>query len=328
MINLRHVEVFHAIMVAGSVTGAARILNVSQPAVTAVLKHCESQIKFKLFERSGGRLKPTKEAEALFPNVAAIFGRVDALDRMMQDLAGGRLGSLAIGAAFPIANGFLAQAVASFMRGCPGLRVTLQSHTSPQVIRSVVSREVELGIVHVPVTNAGIETEILTRWSIDCAMAADHPLAGKDEVQIEDLADLPIITYLPQIVFRPFIDRAFSEAGISPTVVAQVSIALTGIVLASHGVGVALVDTMLLQTLDVPGIAVRKLAPRIESQTLLLSIKDEPQSVMASAFVRHLKQHLAAHRDEGASLPRRSSSAPISTERSVKRGVPRRSLSK
>jgi DNA-binding transcriptional LysR family regulator len=116
MISLRHVEVFHAIMVAGSVTGAARILNVSQPAVTAVLKHCESLIKFKLFERAGGRLKPTKEAEALFPNVAAIFGRVEALDGMVRDLAGGALGSLSLAAAFPIANGFLAQAVATFMR--------------------------------------------------------------------------------------------------------------------------------------------------------------------------------------------------------------------
>jgi DNA-binding transcriptional LysR family regulator len=271
MINLRHVEVFHAIMVTGSVTGAARLLNVSQPAVTAVLKHCESRINIKLFERSGGRLKPTKEAEALFPNVAAIFGGVEALERVMQDLAGGQLGSLALAAAFPIANGFLAQAVATFMRERPGVRVTLQSHPSPHVIRSVVNREVELGIVHVPVTNTGIKTEVLTDWSIDCAVAADHPLAQKDEVHIEDLADLPIITYLPQIVFRPFIDRAFSQAGISPTVVAQVSIALTGLVLASHGAGVALVDTMLLQTLAVPGIVVRKLAPRIESQTLLSS---------------------------------------------------------
>jgi DNA-binding transcriptional LysR family regulator len=300
MINLRYVEVFHAIMVAGSVTGAARILNVTQPAVTAMLKHCESQIKFKLFQRTGGRLKPTKEAEALFPNVAAIFGRVEAFERMVQDLAGGALGSLAIGAAFPIANGFLAQAVASFMRERPGVRVTLQSHPSPQVISSVVSREVELGIVHVPVTNAGIETEILTHWSIDCAMTSDHPLARKKEVHIKDLAELPIITYLPQIVFRPFIDRAFSETGISPTVVAQVSIALTGLVLASHGAGIALVDTMLLQTLAVPGIVVRKLAPRIESQTLLLSVKDEPRSLMASAFVQHLKKQLAGRRAKGA----------------------------
>src|SRR5271168_4150847 len=47
--NLRHMEVFHAIMRTGSVTGAARALNVTQPAVSAVLKHCETQLKMKLF---------------------------------------------------------------------------------------------------------------------------------------------------------------------------------------------------------------------------------------------------------------------------------------
>ena len=157
-------------MITGSVTGAARMLNVSQPAVTAVLKHCESRIGFKLFDRIGGRLKPTKEADALFPNVAAIFGRFEALDAMVQDIAGGRLGSLSIAGAFPIANGLLAKAVATFMLDHPGVRVMLQSLSSPQVIGALTNRDVELGVVHVPVTNVGIETEVLTSWSIGCAV--------------------------------------------------------------------------------------------------------------------------------------------------------------
>ena len=293
MLSLRHLEVFHAIMITGSVTGAARMLNVSQPAATAVLKHCESRIKFKLFDRAGGRLKPTKEAEALFPHAAAIFGRFESLGRLTQDLAGGRLGSLTLAAAFPIANGFVARAVAGFISTHPGARVTLQSLTSPKVLQSLISREVELGMVNIPVTNEAIKTEVLTRWSIGCAMNTQHPLANRDVIRIKDLADWPIITYLPQVIFRPFVDQAFNVAAITPTIVAEVSIALTGIVLAAQGAGIALVDTMLLDTITVPGVVVRPLSPIIESQTLLLSIKEEPCSLMASAFVQHLKKQLA-----------------------------------
>src|ERR1700754_75544 len=137
MFTLRHIEVFHAIMQTGSVTGAARLLNVSQPAVSSVLKHCEARAGIKLFERSGGRLRPTPEAVALFPDVSAIYGRLDAMSRLMQDLAGGRLGSVSLAAAFPIANGYLAKAVASFLQERPGIRVALQSLTSPQVIDRV-----------------------------------------------------------------------------------------------------------------------------------------------------------------------------------------------
>src|SRR3546814_17025562 len=129
--NLRQMEVFHAIMVTGSITGAARLLNVTQPAVSTVLKHCESQLKMKLFVRVAGRLQPTAEAEAVFPQAASIFGRLDAVSRLTQDLVGGRLGTLSIAAAFPIAKGYLAKAPASLLSRHPTLRATPHTWTSP-----------------------------------------------------------------------------------------------------------------------------------------------------------------------------------------------------
>src|SRR3546814_6841564 len=74
-------------------------------------------------------LQPTAEAEAVFPQAASIFGRLDAVSRLTQDLVGGRLGTLSIAAAFPIANGYLAKALASFVSSRPNLRATLQSLT-------------------------------------------------------------------------------------------------------------------------------------------------------------------------------------------------------
>src|SRR6202171_6401306 len=121
--NLRHMEVFHAIMRTGSVTGAARSLNVPRPAVSADLKHCESQLNMKLFTRVSGRLQPTAEAKAIFPEIAAIFGRVEGVNALTQDLVGGRLGTPSIAAAFPIANGYPAKAVATFMAERANVRV-------------------------------------------------------------------------------------------------------------------------------------------------------------------------------------------------------------
>jgi len=89
MLNLRHIEIFHAIMRTGSMTAAAQALNISQPAVSAVLKHFESRLQMPLFKRVGGRLKPTPEALALLPDIAEIFTRLDAIERFSRDLAGG-----------------------------------------------------------------------------------------------------------------------------------------------------------------------------------------------------------------------------------------------
>ena len=76
MINLRQVECFYAVMRTGSVTQAARLLNVTQPAVSIAIKQLESRLKLKLFERSAGRLHATAEAKDLMPDLAEIFVRL------------------------------------------------------------------------------------------------------------------------------------------------------------------------------------------------------------------------------------------------------------
>ena len=291
--NLRHMEVFNAIMRTGSVTGAARALNVTQPAVSAVLKHCESQLNMKLFTRVSGRLQPTPEANAIFPEIAAIFGRVDGVNALTQDLAGGRLGTVSIAAAFPIANGYLTKAVATFIADRPKVRVALQSLTSPQVLASVVNREVELGIAYEPVVSSEVETKVLMRAGIACVMRSDHPLARRKEVAVRDLERHSIITYLPQALFRRYVDRALSAAGIVPNITAQVGLSLTGIMLARHGAGVALVEPFLVASMGLPGLVSRPLKPRIEVKTLLIRHKSAPHSKIMNEFVGHLTREVA-----------------------------------
>jgi DNA-binding transcriptional LysR family regulator len=291
-------EVFHAIMRTGSVTGAARALNVTQPAVSAVLKHCEGQLKMKLFARVSGRLQPTAEALAIFPEVAAIFGRIEAVNLLTQDLVGGRLGTLSIAASFPIANGFLARAVATFIAERPKVRIALQSLTSPQVLDRVVHREVDLGIAYAPVVSAEVQTKVLVRTHIACVMRSDHPLASRKEVAVRDLEAHSIVTYLPQALFRRYVDQALSDAGIVPHISAQVSLSLTGIMLARYGAGVALVEPFMVAAMGMPGLVARPLRPRIEVETLMIRPRSSPRSKIMTEFISHLNQVTASEKGQ------------------------------
>lgn len=67
----RQLEIFTAVMRAGTVTGAARLLNISQPALSQTLMHAEDELGFALFERVKGRLRPTPEAVELSPRRSA-----------------------------------------------------------------------------------------------------------------------------------------------------------------------------------------------------------------------------------------------------------------
>ena len=96
--NLRHIEIFHAVYVNGSVSAAARALNVSQPSVSKMLRHAESLLGFQLFQRTNGGLVPTEDAHSLFAEVREIQDRVHALREAGRNLRRGIGGTLRISA--------------------------------------------------------------------------------------------------------------------------------------------------------------------------------------------------------------------------------------
>ena len=96
--NARQLEVFRAIMRHGTLTAAAEAMNVSQPAVSKVLRHFESQIGYRLFERLGGRLVPTAEARLLIDDADRIFREIEALQILSDRIRDKQMGLLRIGA--------------------------------------------------------------------------------------------------------------------------------------------------------------------------------------------------------------------------------------
>jgi DNA-binding transcriptional LysR family regulator len=289
MLNLRHIEIFHAIMRTGSITGAAESLNVTQPAVSAVLKHFETRLQMQLFDRVNGRLRATPEAQALLPDVAEIFNRLDAVERLARDLAGGLRGSLSVAATSPLANGLLARAVASFAEVRPHARVALQSLGSPVVLERVINREADIGVSYEPVISADVETHVLTSGSIACVMPETHPLAALASISPADLMPYSIVTYLPQALLRPYVDKAMSDAGVALNIGVEVGLSITGIMLAYNGGGIALVEPDLLRELRLPGLVSRPLAPRVEFKSLLIMNRAAPRSRIMLEFIDHLR---------------------------------------
>ncbi len=283
--NLRQMEVFHAIMRSGSVTGAARQLNVSQPAVSATLRHCESQLGMKLFQRAGSRLQPTPEAHILYGEVAAIFSRVDAVGRMTRDMLEGQRGSIVVAGTFPVAHSYLAKAVATFLRERPEVFVSLQSLTHPALIDRLVSREVELGITYAPVHDPSLRTEPLFRSEIACVLPDDHELARLAEIKASDLNGYPLITFAPEMIMRAFVDEVLRAEGGRPDIRVRVGLSFTALVLAQAGAGIAVVDPLLLETLPIPGLVCRPLRPRRVVEMLLVTAREAPLSKIMEHFI-------------------------------------------
>lgn len=284
-IQLRHLEAFHAVMMSGSITGAAAILHVTQPAVSATIKHLEHRLGFVLFQRQGGRLVASPEAHSLLPEVQDIFARVAALERFSQDLAEGSRGSLSIAASSPIANVWLAQAVAVFVKPRPQVRISLQSMDSNVIAERLINEQVDLGVSYLPSDHEGIASMPMGHAQLSCIFPETHPLAKLTSIAIEDLVPYPVITYVPQALLRRRLTSFLSQA---LNIQIEVATSMTGIVLAFHGAGIALVESSLLCALPVQGLTSRPLTPEIQVQSHVLWNRLRPQTELARMFVQHL----------------------------------------
>ena len=289
--NLRQLEVFHAIMRTGSVTAAAQELHVSQPAISAVLKHTEQGLKFKLFERIGGRLHPTPEATALMPDVIEIFGRVDTLSRLVHDLQDGSTGRLVVAASPTLVNAFLPRAVALFRARRPAVTLVIRSLPTPLAVERVARREVDMGIVYGPVGDAGVEAEELVLSEIACVLPLGHALADKPYVDAADLAGEAVISLGVGTWLGQAIEAQCHQAGVvPPTIAIEASSSLTACLMVSEGAGIALVDRTTALSRGFGELVFKPFRPTIPVRIQLIYPLQRPRSQASNQLSEALRR--------------------------------------
>jgi DNA-binding transcriptional LysR family regulator len=169
--RLRHIEIFHAVYTCGSITAAAKMLNVSQPSVSKVLAHAEQQLGFALFDQLKGKLIPTQEAERLITHVTDAYDNINELRRISENLRASDTGLIRIAMAPAFGIDLVPGAIASYLDQHPETSFEIESLHQHQVARALKQSRVDIGMVFDPPATPGI--------------TVDHP-ADSDE---QDLLD-------------------------------------------------------------------------------------------------------------------------------------------
>src|SRR5690242_15218521 len=141
--KLRQMEVFRAVMLAGTVSGAARALFVSQPAVSRLLTHTESSLGIKLFERTGGKLLPTAAAIALFEEVQPVYDAALSVDRFVENLASRSTIEVSVSCSPALGLGLLPRVIELFHRRNPKTRVNLYTTLTADVPNELLSKKTD-----------------------------------------------------------------------------------------------------------------------------------------------------------------------------------------
>lgn len=298
--NIRQMQVFHAIMTHGSISEAARALDVAQPSASTVLKHAEESLGVKLFARIGGRLVPTAEAERLFPEVQQLHDQLARIGAFARDLKLGGAGRLAVVANPTLATALLPEAVARFRRRYPEARLRLQTAISAsQMADQVVRREFDLGFAYGPHQDLHTGIETLGHSRIGIAMPKDHPLASHAAIEPPALAGEKLITFGAGSPVRSLAEAIFADADCELRPAIEASFSAAACALAQAGTGLAIVDLLVMRGAAFPGLAMRPLATARRIAYMQIQPATRPGSALATAFAEALRAVVAAYEREG-----------------------------
>lgn len=278
--RLRHIEIFEAIRQAGSLTQAAALLHISQPAASKILAHAEAQLGFRLFDRVKGRLVPTREAEILAPQVEHLSQALVHVNRLAANLKQGQRGHLRIGCAPAIGLGLLPLALRRFD---PTSHASFKISTlhSPALVAGLRTRELDVAITFDGRDHPGIKR--MQVGQTDVAVLSRSAMA--DPVALAQLATRPLIIPDPRDQVGAQVGRALERAGIETSTRIVVQTHYVACSLVDAGCGDALVDRLTARAMLKPGMSLSRLDPPIAIPIHAMVHATDPLSLLHRDFI-------------------------------------------
>ena len=290
--NLRQIEVFRAVMQAGSISGAAALLHVSQPAVSRLVRYLEVKLGVPLFERTGSRLHPTPEAHALKREVDSAWRSIDRVRGYAEQLRHGVADTLRIASNLSTGLDLVPRAIAEIKGTMPRLHISVEIATQVQITDQLLSGACDIGVVSfVQAHHPSLKAHPIGTGEVVCAMAPGHPLAAEAAITQEMLQRPDLISFGHDTPHGRLLDTVLGARHPPATPTVEVRYAYVACRIAASGWGAVLTDDRTARHNGGAGLVVRPLAEPQHYTAYAMSSAERPLSSAGREMVRLLAQH-------------------------------------
>lgn len=263
--RLKHIEAFHAVMLTGSMSAAARLLHVTQPAITQVLQHAELQLGYALFHRQGRRLVPTREALALHAEVQATMLQLESVRRLSVALRAGRDGPFRVLIVPSLAVRALPDALRRFRDRFPDTPVSVRTMHSKEVLQAMALQEGDVGIVYGRLGHPALADEPVATGRLVC-VTPRIPGTGADRrttVTMQEVLREPFVRIDERDPLGALLADQWARLGLEPLAGITVQTHHIAMVMAEQGFGPAIIDSFTAQASIGSRLHVRTLLPEV-----------------------------------------------------------------
>lgn len=273
--RLRHIEVFQAIVDTGSISAAARQLNVSQPNVSRVLGHAEQQLGFPLFERRSQGMIPTLEAQRLIPEIRELYGRLEAIGNLTEQLRRGEGQTVRVGAAHAFGQMILAPAMVEYRRQNGFVNVDLVTEHFSTLCQNLLEDRLDFALVFGQQVSGELVAEPLFHSTMVALLPADAQ--APESVTLEWLCQNNLLMMQKEDPLGHVLHRALRDKALQPanSLYIKTYSVIADMVLAGGGVGIVDLFTGRRYAHQ---LKVLPVAQPLPFEVMLISRRDRPQS--------------------------------------------------
>jgi DNA-binding transcriptional LysR family regulator len=282
-VELRQIRYLLEVARRGGFTRAGESLQVAQSALSVAVRRLEEELGLKLIDRTRRGAALTSEGRTFLQRAALVERQVHDLELEMGELRGLARGEVRVGIPAMLATYAFPPVVAAFRERHPGLRLSVRAGGAQSIQRGVAAGELDVGVV----ARQGIEESLvfrsLLRDEVVVCVGHGHPLAAKESVRIEDLAEEPLLLFREGFLQRAVLEEAFAARRLVPRVALETDLVSLLVDEAARGAGVTTLLRMAARA--EPRLAALSLRPRVHVEAGVAWRSGAYLSKAARAFI-------------------------------------------
>ena len=290
MINSRHIEIFYHVFNEGSLTRAAKVLNVSQPLVSKTLAYTEHKLNLKLFVRHARKLKPTPEAEILFKHAMEANKQVATFKNIAMNLVSNPSSIINIGCTPSLGLGLLPEILSQYLKVAPATKFNIVNLQSADLEEQLRELTFDLVICFNPNHSDLFNRVVLHSGSLVLIASKNNPLK-QPVFKLADIKDEPFIKIknLPRSSTKNNLDEILKKINVSVNWIAETETMQVAKALVEKGTGLAIIDDLSAKVYG-ENISIYPTKPSIGYEICMISNKEKPLAVDAQSFINYLSE--------------------------------------
>jgi DNA-binding transcriptional LysR family regulator len=307
MMTLRQVEVIRAVMVTGTIGGAAKLLNVSAPGISRLVKYTEKSLGIRFFQRQNGRYFPTPEAHSIFEQINSVYKKVDDLTEIISKIGRGALSELRIGSVPSISQIMVPRAIERVRRRYPDLGIDINILKIEEAIDYLMLGKGDCVAMSYRLDHSGLDFMPLASGELFCIVPHGHELAGRKQVSAAEMTRYPLIGIDPSDPYGRIMAEIFARHKLAYDITIRARFGTTVCALVKAGLGIAVIDQFTVAHGGYPGVELLRIAEPTRFDTYVAMKRGASLSLHVEYFIECLRSEMRA-----IDPSRNSPTAPVS----------------